>query len=236
MTNNLEQTWLWEIDSRHYGETKNIYYSDFTIIDVYITNGLTVENSNVSVTSTSGMISGQKIIIVDETLQEETNYISSVINGTNFVLQNPASLSYDKKNNPSVKVLSNTFGNYHTHQIKNCQIEELNIQEYVPLGYPSTHSHKSLPLIPIVSKVAERSKEIVAIGSSGKIFSSYNVYGEWGIKKDLSKIMVHGNPVTSITDITIDADNNNFVVGTDNGYIVTEGYSNSIVPLIKPIV
>jgi len=230
----VSETWLWQIDARYYGKTENIYYSDFASINVYIEETLSVSESNVQVTSTTGMIAGDKIEIIDETLQTETNYILNVIDDNLIVLKNPSSHIYEKINNPSLKVLSNSFTNNHTHQIRNCQIETLDVIDYIPFGYPNYHSHKSLPALSTVSKVIEKNDSVSAIGSSSNIFSTSDIYGDWGFVKDLNTFLENSDTVSEIIDIILDS-NNKYVVGTGNGYIATEEYGGAIVPLEKPI-
>ena len=230
----ISETWLWQIDARYYGKTENIYYNDFESINVYIEETLDVGKSNVKVTSTTGMIIGDKVAIIDETLQTETNYILSVIDDNLIILENPSSHMYEKINNPSLKVLSNSFTNNHTHEIKNCQIETLNIIDYIPFGYPNYHSHESLPALSTVSKVIEKNGGVSAIGSSSKIFSTGDIYGNWGFVKDLNTFLENSDTVSGIIDIILDS-NNKYVVGTGNGYIATEEYGGTIVPLEKPI-
>jgi len=227
----ISEGWIFSIDAKYYGYTENTHYVDFVTNTTSITSDLAINSINVNVLSTASMVNGDKVIISDETLTQETNYVLSITGSKTIQLKNPTQYGYLQKNNPTLKVLRDSFANNHAHQIKNCQIETLSIPSYVSLGYDINHSHEIQPLLSNVSKVVEKGEKIVAVGSSGNIYSSYNIYDKWDVLIDLNSIEPN-NSVSSVTDIYVN--NDDLVIGTDNGTIAVSGYKTDVVPLIIP--
>lgn len=232
--NKVSISWDWEINASNYGYTENIYYSDFVSLYSLVTSDIGLGENIISVESTSGMNIGDKIKITDGTLKAEVNYIKDIVNSNVIQTNEKIGLAFYLKDVPSVKVLRDTFPNNHVHQIRNCQTETLYIQQYLDLGYASYHSHESLSLIPVVSKVLKRNSEIIAIGSVEKIFLSYNSGIDWKEIVDLNRSLEGGEEISGLTDVSLY--NNKFIVGTDNGYIATEDKNTAVVPIEKPTV
>jgi hypothetical protein len=204
------------------------------MMNISIVDSLYAGDSNVKVVSTTGIYAGDKVEITDETFKKEINYVSNILGNNIIVLENEILNKYSKVNNPLLKVLRDSFTNNHVHKIKKCQMETLNIIDYLPYGYNNYHSHSPLPALNTVLKIIEKDENISAIGSSSKIFSTDDIYSNWECIKDLNSSLENNDKILSITDIILK--DNKYVVGTENGYIATESSSKEIIPLEKPII
>jgi hypothetical protein len=180
------------------------------------------------------MYTGNDVIILDTTNKSERNVIQSVIDINTVKLETPTIQFYYHRDIPLLEVVSNTFTNNHTHQIRENQLEYLNIADYLEHGYPSSHSHEPLPFIKNVAKTIMQANNAVAVGSSKVIYVSNGSSNVWSVLIDLGDLITNQG-VTEVTDITFDS-NGNFVVGTGNGYVIVENNSSSVVPLEQPII
>ena len=226
--------WAWEINANNYGYTESTYYDDFVLAKISTTDNVLSGQNAVSLTSTSGLLAGQKVIVKDETLKEEENIVANVFTSTVVDLVYKVKNNYYARNNPVLEVVSNVFANNHVHQIRNNQLENVYITAYLDHGYNSTHAHAPVAFLPHVSKLDGKGEEILAVGSSENIFVSYNNGSIWATMANINDYIEYEDKASSILEIELDA-NNKWIVGTDKGYILTEEDKAESVPLEKPI-
>jgi hypothetical protein len=185
--------WNWEIDGTNYGYTDGTYYDDFAVYSMGITATASILTNNVSVESTTGLISGDKVRIQDDTLSHEINYIASVLSPTTIQLENTLDRTYFKTKNPQMKVLRDTFTNTHTHQIRSNELEIINVSDYLVRGYPSQHSHRVLPLVTDVSTLLNQNNEVISVGSGSIIYKTSDNGNSWQSVVDLNNYL-EGSP------------------------------------------
>jgi hypothetical protein len=185
--------------------------------------------------STTGIIPGDKIRIQDDTLSYETSTVS-VVNPIPPTIQLSDSLgrTYFIQNNPQIKVLRDTFTNNHNHQVRDNEVETLLIPEYLDRGYPSTHSHRVLPLVSDVSVLLNQNNSVTAFGSSNIIYRSSDNGLTWQEVVDLNNFLEGADEVTGISSAILN--NDKFVVGATNGNLfVQTDTKNAIISLSSPI-
>lgn len=230
----ISNGWSWAIDATNYGYTENTNYDDFVSLITNITQEVAPDSTTLKVANSSGMVAGDRIRIIDTSNKSELNVINSVSDLTTILLESRPTNYFYMRDIPYVEVLRNTFTNNHTHQIRNNQLQHINIPEYLAHGYNSSHSHESLPFIKNVSKIITDGSRNVAVGSSENIYICYNSNDNWDLLVNLNDWVSNGiSEVTVVGDISFDQ-NGKFVVGTGNGYVVVEQKKRGIVPLEKP--
>jgi len=224
--------WSWQLDASKYGYTDETIYKDFASITLALTANALANDTQLSVEDTSALAVGNKISIENDIPASEINYITNIDSATLITLSTPLERSYYQKNNSRLKVLVDSFSNNHTHMVRGNEVETLNVSDYVSRGYFPTHSHRCLPILSSVSQLFKRNSEIIAIGSSEKVYSSYNDGRSWQETTDLNNALEGGESVSSISAIT--SKDNKLVVGASNGFIYSEFTSGSIVKLEIP--
>jgi len=231
--NQISETWRWEIDATNYGYTINTIYDDFVAIAEFVTEEISTGDITVNVEDTTGMIAGDKIQIISAADKSEINSISSILSGTQFEVTSPTSNTYFLANVVQVKVLRDDFTNTHQHMIRNNEIENLSISEYLDLGYPSQHSHRNISLLDVVSDIEENGSEIIAGGSSEIVYNSFNNGSGWNEVVNLNEFTESDIEVTGVASIEIN--NGNIVAGTNSGEIFAQIESSiTIIPLQQP--
>jgi hypothetical protein len=228
--------WSWEIDGTNYGYTVgNPIYDDFVVLTAGITATANRGSNSLTLESTAGIQiqDGDKIRIQDDTLSYETGIVSS---HTSTIIQLTDALgrTYFIQNNPQIKVLRDSFGNTHIHQVRDNEVETLLIPEYLDRGYPSTHSHRVLPLISDVSVLLNQNNNITAFGSSNIMYRSSDNGLTWQVLVDLNNFLEGSDEITGISSAILN--NDKFVVGATNGNLfVQTDTKNAIISLNSPI-
>jgi hypothetical protein len=230
----ISEDWAFEIKSFYYGYTINTTYKDFIIKKINLTSRIEIGDEYVYVLSTTGISAGDRIKISNEQQKQEENYVDLVIDGTTIKLKESTEQQFTINSNPFIEVLSNTFTNTHVHQIRNNQVETVYVADYVATSYESNHSHEVIPNILSISKILENNGRILVVGSDNNIYVSYDNGTSWKRLIDLN-VSLGVNKITNVTEIIANS-NNQLIVGTNNGYILTEIQNTDIVPLEKPYV
>ena len=232
-TAKVSSGWTWEIDATNYGYTGNPIYSDFNVLDVGVTVTIDPSSDMVMVSSTVGMIVDDKIRIQDDTLSYEFNSVKQIINSTTIKVSTLPSRTYFIQRNPQIKVLRDIFTNTHIHQIRNNEVETLTISDYLNNGYPAQHSHMVLPLIEDVSNLLNQDNRIIAMGSSSKLYNSYNNGSTWQEIVDLNNFLEGSSEISGVSTGILY--NNKMIIGATNGNIfVQSDNSSQVVDLEKP--
>lgn len=225
--------WQWKIDATYYGYTSGTFYKDFVVATSKATEDIDRSDTSIKVESTTGMTAGDKIRLQDDTLSSEVSVISSVIAADEIGISPEASQAYYINRNAQVKVLSNNFSNDHIHTVRLAEIETVNVQDYVGKGYPSEHSHMTLPYILDISEILTRSTGMVSLGSDSKIYESSNNGTSWSEVADLNNFIEGGTRIDAISSATIR--NEGIIAGTTDGSLFVEGeFDQYIVRLRKP--
>jgi len=229
----ISETWSWEIDATNYGYTENIYYDDFVTSSHIVTEDITLGDSTVKVEDTSGIVAGDKIVIVSSADKSETNFVKSVVDVSTIELEIVARNSYFVANTVQVKVLRDEFSNTHEHMVRNNQVETISVEDYLNKGLPSQHTHRNTALIDVVSDMSKNQNDILVVGSSSFIYNSENDGSSWGKIADLNDFVEGNLEVDGI--VNVDSISNQIVAGTSNGEIFsTGGGSSEILPLNQP--
>jgi len=230
---NISQGWDWQIDARTYGYTEDITYDNFVVKNAGIIEQLDRGETTVKLEDTSGIIVGDKIRLQDDTLSFEINTVASIVDPQTITVSTPLARTYFSTKNPQARILRNTFSNAHIHQIRANEVELLNIQEYLDIGYSSSHSHTVLPLISDVNQMLNRSGEIIVMGSDSKIYSTFDNGVTWTEIADLNNFTEGDISVGGIFSGTLR--NDGIIAGATNGRVFAEGAaSGEVVGLIAP--
>ena len=230
---NISEGWDWQIDARTYGYTKDIIYDNFVVKSAGIIDQLDRGETIVKLEDTSGISVGDKIKFQDDTLSFEINTVASIVDPQTITVSTPVARTYFATKNPQARILRNTFSNTHIHQIRSNEVELLNIQEYLDLGYSSSHSHTVLPLISNVNQMLNRSGEIIVMGSDSKIYSTFDNGVTWTEIVDLNNFTEGDILVDGIFSGTLR--NDGIIAGATNGRIFAEGVADGeVVGLIAP--
>ena len=161
-------------------------------------------------------------------------YVASVISSQKLQITIVSDNTYLVQNGAGIKVLRDVFSNNHIHKIKNTQIETLIVQDYLDLGYPSSHSHMLSPYIADVSDLVVSGNKFMAIGSGEFIYISYNSGSDWKQMIDLNKSLEWNEEITGVSSMAVTG--NQIIVGTTNGQIfsnTTKGWTD--IPLERPL-
>jgi len=227
----ISDGWKWEIDGTNYGYTAGTYYEDFAVISNKLTSDFDLGTDLLYVEDTTGIMVDDKIMIQDQTLSYEINYVAQVVNSTTLRTTNNAGRTYSKNKNSQIKVLRDSFANTHMHQVRNNEILPVTVQAYLDRGYPSEHSHRCLPYLTDVSVLLNRNNSIIAAGSDSIVYTGSTTGNSWTQLVDLNDYL-EGDPeeIEGVSAGTIY--NNNLVLGTTNGNIFVEGVSGGT-PIIK---
>jgi hypothetical protein len=229
----ISETWKWEIDATNYGYTKNTYYEDIAVESQIVTQDIEISDQYVYVEDTSGMVTGDKILLVSNSDKSETNYIKSIVSLTKLELSTVSSGNYLVKNVVSVKVLRDEFSNIHEHMVRNNQVETLSVEDYLNLGLPAQHSHRNTALIDVVSDIQKENEEIFAVGSGSFVYNSISNGNSWSKIADLNDFVESNLEIQGISNI--DLRSGQIVAGTINGEIFSTGDEGvEILPLIQP--
>jgi len=179
------------------------------------------------------MLVGDKIRIQDDTLSKEINYIDTIISPTRIKTLNESARTFFKNRNPQIKVLRDSFSNTHEHQIRSNEVEKLSISAYLVNGYPLEHSHRVLALIPNVSSLLERNGEIIAAGSTDKLYNSLDNGQTWQEIVDLNNYLEGADELTGVSTMSLRG--GKIMAAASNGNIFVEGVVNKdVVRLRKP--
>jgi hypothetical protein len=225
--------WKWQIDANNYGYTNGIYYDDFIVKTTYITGEINRGDTVIFVESTSGIGVGDKIRIQDDTLSSELNEVQLVTPPTTLTLSKSVTRTYYKTRNPQVKVLKNTFGNTHQHQIRNNEVEVQNIPVYTLTGYSPEHSHVITSYITDVSKILRIGTIMYVFGSGSKIYRSKDNGLTWDMMTDLNNFLENDIEVSSISTASLMG--SRILAGASNGRIFVQSEADgSVVRLIQP--
>ena len=112
-------------------------------------------------------------------------------------------------------------------------IETLVINDYLNLGYPIRHSHRSVALLESISSIEKVNSNILVAGSSNRIYRSTNNGNIWSLLPDLNLYLEGDNEVNGVS--TINTNGSSVLIGTTNGNIFSgKKYGLEIVPLEKP--
>lgn len=229
----ISEGWNWQIDARAYGYTDEIIYDDFTVKSTAITEQLDRGETTVKLENTSGIVVGDRIRLQDDTLSFEINSVATIVDIQTITISNPASRTYYATRNPQARILNNNFSNAHVHQIRANEVELLNIPEYLNLGYPSSHAHTVLALIPKVNQMLNRNNEIIVMGSDPRIYSSTNNGLTWTEIADLNNFTEGDVSVEGIFSGILR--NDGIIAGATNGRVFVEGTANGdVVSLAAP--
>jgi len=229
----ISEGWNWEIDATDYGYTNGITYNDFNIINTAITNALNRAGDTVKVENSTGMLVGDKLKIQDDTLSFEINYVKQIVDSTTIKITTPASRTYFKDQNPQIKVLRDTFTNTHIHQIRNNETEVISVSDYLEKGYPTQHSHMVLPLITDTSVLLNQGSRVIAMGSSSKIYDTYDNGTTWREVVDLNNFLEGTEEINGVSAGILN--NNKMIVGATNGNLFVEAENqNEVIKLDSP--
>ena len=224
--------WNWYIDGTNYGYTQGTVYDDFIVMGTAITADATLGSYSVKVESSTGMLVGDKIRIQDDHLSFEINHVASVVDINNITVTTALSRTYFIENSSEIKVLRDVFPNTHIHQVRNNEIQILSVLSYIGNGYPLSHSHRSLSLIPDVW-VLLNNQNMLAAGSRSIIYSSNDYGNTWTDVVDLNQYLNGADEVEGISEIV--TDDGNMIAGTTNGNIFVEkGNGSTVVRIIQP--
>jgi hypothetical protein len=216
----ISEGWNWEIDATNYGYTEDITYDDFVVISRGITKNADRGDNEIKVESTTGISVGDKLRLQDDSLSFEINYVSQVVDGTTLKLGSNLSRTFFLARNPQIKVLRDIFSNTHIHQIRANQVETVNIEVYLNNGYPSTHSHRVLPLIPDVAVLLNHDNSVLCFGSGSIIYKTSDNGVTWEDVVDLNDFIEGGTEVEGVSAAALNGDN--LVTGATNGSLFAE--------------
>jgi len=230
----ISEDWDWEVDATTYGYTNDTFYENFVVIGVKVTSDSVRNATILEVEDTTGILVGDKIRIEDDTRSFEINNVSQVVDATHLEVTSGLSRTYYFSRNPEIKVLRNTFSNTHMHQIRSNEVETLLISDYLDRGYPSFHSHRSLPLISDVTGLIKNDSTIMASGSSSIIYQSQSNGNLWGAKVDLNNWLEgSSSDITGVGGAIYYG--NRLIAGSTNGNMFIEGGDGTqIVPIVGP--
>jgi len=229
----ISQDWEFEADVTLYGYTYETHYSDFVFEIQSLLSDVVKNSTQISVSNSTNMIIGDKIEITDGFGYIDINYISDIIDINKVSVENKIQSSFFIAKNARIKVLRDVFTNNHIHRVKKNEIERVAVNEYLSRGYPSYHSHRTMPYIASVNGIKSFNNELIVTGSSSTIMASNNGI-DWVIKKDLNESIDGGETIQAIYS-TI-ASGNDILAGTTNGYVFSSLNSENIFELEKPLV
>lgn len=213
--------WAWEIDATNYGYTDGITYDDFAVLGRGVTSTVAARTNTIVVEDTSGMLVGDKISIQDDTLSHEELYVHQIISATNTIKTTTnVGRTYYLSRNPQIKVLRNAFTNTHIHQIRNNETELITVSDYLDRGYPSTHSHRVLPLIVDISVLLNNDNSVNVFGSSSIIYESTDNGQTWVELADMNDYLEGSSEVDGISEATLNT--TKLIVGATNGNIFAQ--------------
>jgi hypothetical protein len=160
--------------------------------------------------------------------------VTSVLDSQRIELNDSSDNSFLVSEQSGIKVLKDSFSNNHMHKIYNGQVETMVITDYLPFGYPSTHSHILVPYITNVSDAVVSNQTILTVGSSELIYTSYNNGVNWSLVANLNNYLEWNEEVEGISRATIN--NSQIIVGTTNGQIFSNTANGQLnIPLEKPL-
>lgn len=229
----ISTTWAFSIEAQYSGSSVGTYYQDFGAILQYLTEDSLEGNADVYISSTAGIVIGDKIELFDGDGRSFVSHVANIVSATQIELDVVCDNSYLVNNGAGIKVLRDAFANNHTHVIKDTQVQTMTVTDYLDLGYPSTHSHKLSPYILDVADLTVYSDKFLAVGSSESIYVSYNSGGGWSHAIDLNKSLEWDEEITGVSRII--SPSGKIIVGTTNGQIfsnTTKGWID--IPLETP--
>lgn len=227
--------WYWEINAYHYGYTNNTYYHDFASIHTDVSQDINVGDTAIYVTSTVGFNDGDKIRFEQDGTTSEINYIDHVIDATTFVTSDSCKLPFTLLKRATVKVLVDEFSNTHEHQIRSNSVEPIAVSDYLDRGYPSSHSHRVLPLLENVADILIEDDDIIVAGSSPTIYRSSDNGNNWTRIADLNTFVENNSDIDAVSSLTLF--NGLIIAGTINGEVFVEEESGGpILALEQPSV
>ena len=229
----VSENWSWEIDANNYGYTRDITYDDFVVLNTKITSDAVRNAIILSVEDTTGIVGGDKLRISDDTFSFEINYVVSIIDATHLRISTGLSRTYYFSKNPQIEVLRDVFSNTHVHQIRNNEVENFVISAYLNNGYPSSHSHRVLPLIANVTTLINKNNRIIVAGSSSIMYRSDNNGRTWETEVDLNN-WLEGSPEIEGVGDTIFYDNKLIAGSTDGNIFIEGGNGRTVVPIVAP--
>ena len=120
------------------------------------------------------------------------------------------------------------------HQVRGNEVEPINIQAYLDNGYPSTHAHRVLPLIPDVAVLLNYDNSILSFGSGSIIYKTEDNGVTWTSFVDLNVFLEGGVEVDGISAATLNGDN--IIAGATNGSLFAEvDEKGTIIRLEEPL-
>jgi len=103
-----------------------------------------------------------------------------------FVLENVAERTFYVSKNSYVKVLTDSFSNNHTHQVRNNEVSVVNVQDYAEIGLSISHSHIISPLISVVECVSSTKNGLIAVGNDSIVYNSRDNGSTWNNVGDMN--------------------------------------------------
>jgi len=159
--------------------------------------------------------------------------VDSVIDSNNIKILVPTKSSFFVEDDLFVKVISDNFSNYHEHMVRDNNIENIYVEDYLNAGMASFHSHRSLPFVENVSDIEVVSGKIIVSGSGSSIYESQNGGSSWMKTVDLEDFSEGVGGITGVSEISIISDQ--IVAGTTDGRVLSNKLkSANIIPLEKP--
>lgn len=219
--------WDWYINAQNYGYTTGITYDDFVSYSSKLTQDLGREDTTVYVQDVSGFNNGDRVRIIDSTNSEQETVISSV-GSNNIVISDGANKTYFVNQNSQIKVLTNSFSNTHTHQIRRNEVLAVDVQAYSNLGYNYSHSHKVIPLISNISDVLETNHGIVVIGDSSVIYNSTDYGSSWHSIGDMNDHVENSKAISKLSTVT-ELNSEHIAVGSSGGDIFVNDVDGSTI-------
>jgi photosystem II stability/assembly factor-like uncharacterized protein len=232
----VSEGWTWQIDGTNYGyaQDTDMIYNDFEVLTIGITETAKKGDDLLILTNTSGIIVGDKIKIQDDTLSYNIKYVEQVVDTVTLKLTTTLSRTYFKTRNPQIKVLRNIFANTHIHQVRNNEVENITVSDYLDVGYPAQHSHTVLPLIANVTTLLNQGSTIYAIGSSSKLYNSNDNGLTWQKNVDLNDFLEGSLDVMGATTAILN--NSKLIVGASDGSLFAQtSVDNVIISNVDPV-
>ena len=228
----LSEEWNFQVFSKYYGYTENIYYKDFVVDLIKISSDINIDDDEIKLERTSSLNINDKILIYSPNKNSsEENVVESIINSNNIKLKNKIQDKYFYEDGIYIKVLRNSFPNNHIHGIKGGEIQTLSIDSHKKLDYPLRHSHHTRSLIEQVSSLEDLGEKMIVGGNSTIIYNTTNKGNSFDNLVDLK---YNNDDTKSVGNITCSEKYNDLIlVGTDNGFLYSNTTKNGNILPIK---
>jgi hypothetical protein len=210
-------------------------YTDVRISEEPLTVDASVDDTTVSVASTSGIVVGDIIFILDNKGLIHETIVKSIPSATLVELDDALESDFLISDNARISVRRGNFTGTHSHFIKNGEFDVVTDSRLHLLGFPAEHAHVVEPFIRNVSDLKLINGVLYAVGSRSSIYSSFDNGVSWGEEID-TKDFFEFIPVASFISKIMSDKNNNILFGAESGYLIYKStFDNEpVVPLKLP--